>query len=92
MDTKQALDEVSRIEREKAQLELRQAQLVEKQDVLAKRLAELGVSPKDLDAEVSRLEASIREKLDAIRKGPAKTQALKSRSVDEDILSAIKDE
>jgi hypothetical protein len=92
MDIKKTLDEVASIEREKSQLELRQAQLAEKQDVLAKRLAMLGVSPKDLDSEVSRIESSIREKLDEIRKGPAKTRAVKSRSVDEDILSAIIEE
>ena len=91
MDIKKALEEIAQIEKEKAQLELRQTQLAEKQDALAKRLALLGVSPKELDAEVSRLESGIREKLNAIRQGPAKTQAVKSRSVDEDILSAIED-
>lgn len=91
MDIKATLDEIGRIEKEKAQLELRQTQLTEKQDALAKRLAMLGVSPKELDAEVTRLESGIREKLDAIRQGPAKTAALKSKSVDEDILSEIRD-
>jgi hypothetical protein len=91
MDIKAALDEIGRIEKEKAQLELRQVQLTEKQDMLAKRMAMLGVSPKELDGEITRLEAGIREKLDAIRKGPAKTTAVKSRvtAVDEDIMSAI---
>lgn len=92
MDIKATLDEISRIEKEKAQLELRQIQLAEKQDVLAKRLAVLGVKPGELDAEVARLESGIREKLDTIRRGPAKTTAVKSRSVDEDILSAIKED
>lgn len=91
MDIKSALDEIGRIEREKAQLELRQTQLAEKQDSLAKRLALLGVSPKDLDAEVNRLETGIREKLDAIRSGPGRTQAVKSRSADDDILSSLED-
>ena len=91
MDIKATLDEIGRIEKEKAQLELRQTQLTEKQDALAKRLAMLGVSPKELEAEVSSLEAGIREKLDVIRQGPAKTAALKSKSVDEDILSGIRD-
>lgn len=91
MDIKAVLDEISRIEKEKAQLELRQSQLAEKQDALAKRLAALGVSPRDLDTEVSRLESSIREKLDAIRSGPAKTATVKSKNItpDDDIMSAI---
>lgn len=96
MDIKAMLEEIGRIEREKAQLELRQIQLSEKQDVLAKRLSMLGVDPKELDADISRLESGIREKLDEIRKGPAKTAAVKSRSVpsapDEDIMSAIRSE
>ena len=92
MDIKATLDEIARIEKEKAQLELRQTQLAEKQDVLAKRLAALGVSPKDLDAEVNSLEKTIREKLDDIRNGPAKTTTLKSKPASEDILSAIREE
>lgn len=89
MDIKQTLDEIGRYEREKAQLELRQSQLKDRLEALAKRLADLGVKPEDLDLEVSRLETGIREKLDVIRSGPAKTQALKSKSVDSDIMSAI---
>lgn len=96
MDIKAALDEVSRIEREKTQFEVRreqlQVQLAEKKDALAKSLAELGVSPQDLNAEVSRLERDISEKLEAVRRGPSKTQVVKSRSVDEDILSAFRDD
>ena len=94
MDIKKTLEEIGRIEKEKAQLELRQSQLSERQDALAKRLALLNVSPKDLDAEVSRLEASIKQRLDEIRNGPAKTQAVKSKrkSQDDDIMSALNDD
>ena len=91
MDIKATLDEISGIEREKAQLELRQTQLSDKQDELAKRLAELGVAPKNLEAEISQLENGIREKLDAIRKGPIKTQQV-GPAGDPDVLSAVSGE
>lgn len=95
MDTKKMLDELARVDKEKAQLELRQAQLAERKDELAKRLAALGVNPAELDAEVSRLQSVIREKMESIRTGPVKTQAVRSKATtpaaDDDIMSALED-
>jgi septal ring factor EnvC (AmiA/AmiB activator) len=89
MDIKQTLDEISRIEKEKAQLELRRTQNEAELDALAKALAALGVKQDELAAEISRLETGIQDKLDAIR-NPARTTAVKSR-VDSDIMSALED-
>lgn len=88
MDIRKTLDEISNIEREKAQLELRQKQLEEEKDKLAKRLADMGISAKDLDGEIARLESSITERLEAIRKGPIKQAA--SIATDDDLEASMK--
>lgn len=69
MDIKETLEEISRLERDKAQAELRINQVKEKQDELAKRLGALGISPKDLDSEAQKLEISIMERLQSIKDG-----------------------
>lgn len=94
MDIKAIFEELNSFEKEKSKMELLQAQFTEKQDALAKRMAALGINPQDLDSEVRRLEKTINEKLETIRKGPAKTQTLKSKnsSADDEIISSILEE
>lgn len=63
IDLKAVTLEIGRLSKEKAQLELRTKQLEEKRVELKGRLVELGVEENGIEAEIERLETSIRARL-----------------------------
>jgi predicted nucleic acid-binding Zn-ribbon protein len=95
MDIAKALDELSKLEQEKAKMEERVRQLEESKDGLAKKMAELNVHPETLDDEIKAVEARVQ---DAFKKArdpnfkaepvpPAKAPEMKAREPMEEVLS-----
>ena len=67
LDIKAAMDEISRLEKLQAQVELRNNQIKEQEAQLVSKLAALKVSPEDLDKKIAELEARIEERMTHIR-------------------------
>lgn len=63
MDIKTIQDEITKLEREKAQLELRDEQIKAEKTKIVAALKERGLTEKDLDGEISRLTAEIQAEL-----------------------------
>ena len=74
IDIAQTLNEISRLEREKAKLEVLTTQLEERKDGLARRMAQLGVTTVTIGQEIDRLEISVRRSIDEAN-GRARAEA-----------------
>jgi len=77
IDIAQALSEISRLELEKAKLEVLTKQLEERKDQLAQRMAQLGVTTVTIMQEIDRLEISIRRRIDEAN-GRARAEATRA--------------
>ena len=67
IDVKQTLEEITRLEKLQAQIELRAAQLKEDEKNLKDKLKIMGVTPEELDKKIDEVEADIASKLTLIR-------------------------
>lgn len=67
IDIKETLDEISRLEKMQAQLELRSVQIKEDEKKLKEKLKGMGVTPAELPQKIAELEAVISSKLTQIR-------------------------
>ena len=67
IDIKQVLEEISRLERLQAQVELRATQIKETEKALKDKLKTQGVTPAELDQKILELEGVIANKLTIIR-------------------------
>lgn len=67
IDIKETLEEIGRLEKTQAQLELRAAQIKEDEKKLKDKLKTMGVTPAELDQKIKELEGVISSKLTLIR-------------------------
>jgi chromosome segregation ATPase len=67
IDIKATLEEISRLEKLQAQVELRGAQIKEEERLLREKLKGLGLTPAELEPKIKELESSIASKLALIR-------------------------
>jgi len=66
MDLKSIVNEIGKLEREKAQLELREQQLREKKATIDAELQKRGLTAKTLEARIEELKTSISQKLETL--------------------------
>ena len=67
IDIKQTLEEIAKLERLQAQIEMRSAQIKEEETRLLEKLKLQGIKPAELDQKIKELEALIDSKLTLIR-------------------------
>lgn len=67
IDVKQTLEEIGRLEKLQAQIELRATQLKDDEKKLRDKLKTLGITPSELEQKITELEATIDSKLTLIR-------------------------
>ena len=88
IDIAQALSEISRLELEKAKLEVLTKQLEERKDQLAQRMAQLGVTTVTIMQEIDRLEISIRRRIGEAN-GRSRAEAIKAApSIEGQVIEA----
>ena len=63
LDIKVTMDEISRLEKLKAQVEFRSNQIKEQERILNEKLSVLNIKPEELEMRIASLEASISERL-----------------------------
>ena len=69
MNIEEVMQNLNKLEKEKAQLELLAQQLKDEKATLEKRMKEAGVTRETIDGKISELEKAITDQLQAIRDG-----------------------
>jgi hypothetical protein len=67
IDIKETMNEIARLEKIKAQVELRSAQVKDEEKKLKDKLKVMGITPAELEPKIKELEAVIASKLTMIR-------------------------
>lgn len=71
LNVKETLEEISRLEKLQAQVELRISQHTEEEKALQEQLAKMGLKEEDLEPKMAALTASIMERLTFIKNATA---------------------
>jgi hypothetical protein len=75
INVKEILEEISRLEKMQAQVELRISQHAEEEKALKDQLAKMGLKEEDLEPKMAALSASIMERLTFIKNATAAEKA-----------------